>query len=75
MLDIYCDACGGFMSDPSRISYRQPPATAAIPAPHSALCACLEPIIYGPPPGRSSSAGQAPPPRRGTVLLPARQAG
>ena len=72
MLDIYCDTCGGFMSDPSRISYRSLPATAAIPAPHSALCACVVPIIYGPPPGRASSAG--PPPRRGTVLLPRRTA-
>jgi hypothetical protein len=32
------------------------------------------PIIYGPPPGRPSTAGQAPPPRRGTVLLPRRTA-
>lgn len=70
MLDIYCDTCGGFMSDPSRISYRLPPAAALAPVPHSGLCPCPEPVIYGPPPGRRSSEEHAPPPRRGTVLLP-----
>jgi hypothetical protein len=69
LLDIYCDRCGGFMNDPSRISYQVAPAIEPLPAPHSGLCLCLQPIIYGPPPGRSSSAGRQPPARRGTVLL------
>lgn len=54
MLTIHCDACGGFMNDPSNISYRVPVATEPAPAPHSGLCACTVPIVYGPPPGFAS---------------------
>lgn len=62
MIDIHCYNCGGFIGDPSQVSYRLPAnlmhKTFGAP-PTSALCTCTPPVIYGRPAGRSSSASQA----------------
>ena len=50
MSEIHCHTCGGFITDPSSVSYRVPSGAAAA-APHSALCACIPSVVYGPPPG------------------------
>jgi hypothetical protein len=59
MIDIHCYNCGGFISEPARVSHRLPSsvthkAFGAVPT--SALCTCNPPVVYGPPTGRSSSA-------------------
>jgi hypothetical protein len=56
-MDIHCHGCGGFIGDPGPISYRLPPELARPAIPHSGLCACTPPIVYGPPPGYLSSPG------------------
>lgn len=64
MIQIHCHACGGFIGDPTFISYRLPTPN-GLAAPRSGLCTCGAPIVYGPPPGRSSSPGiltSSPPP-------------
>ena len=58
MMEIHCSTCGGFINEPTRISYRLPPAVldgsfGAVPT--SALCICEPPVVYGPPAGRSST--------------------
>jgi len=58
MTEIHCSTCGGFISEPARISFRLPPAVldeAFGAVPISALCNCDPPIVYGPPAGRSST--------------------
>lgn len=59
MSEIHCYNCGGFISDPRQVAHRPPPNPThkllAAP-PTSALCTCQPPVVYGPPPGRSSSA-------------------
>jgi hypothetical protein len=57
MMDIHCQACGGFIGDPSYISYRLPTPVSPAAVPRSGLCTCGAPIIYGPPPGHVSSPG------------------
>ena len=55
MMDIHCHACGGFISDPQRISYRRPTGdTVAIATPRSAICTCAESVVFGPPSGYAS---------------------
>lgn len=50
MSEIHCHNCGGFITDPGTVSY-QPPSGAASAELHSAQCACIPSVIYGPPPG------------------------
>jgi len=50
MSEIHCHTCGGFITDPATVSYQRP-SGAAPATPHSALCACIPSIVYGPPPG------------------------
>lgn len=58
MTDIHCHSCGGFISgDPRGVSYRLPSNAAPTATPHSSLCLCDPPIVYGPPPGHVSSPG------------------
>ena len=54
MIDIHCHACGGFISDPDRISFRLPADPAAIAAPRSGICTCAESVVFGPPTGYAS---------------------
>lgn len=54
MIDIHCHACGGFISNPDRISYRAPGGTVAIAIPRSSICTCRESVIFGPPSGYAS---------------------
>jgi len=56
-MEIHCHVCGGFIGDPGYVSYRLPTPAAPAAVPRSALCTCGAPIIYGPPPGHSSSPG------------------
>jgi len=49
MNEIHCHNCGGFITDPSTVSY-QAPATVAPAKPHNGLCACIPSIVYGPSP-------------------------
>lgn len=51
MSGIHCHTCGGFITDPGSVSYRQPVDGTAVAGPHSALCACTPAVIYGPPSG------------------------
>ena len=56
MNEIHCHNCGGFITDPSSVSYQAP--SAAQPAsPHSALCQCIPAVVYGPPQGYVSWPG------------------
>jgi len=50
MSEIHCHTCGGLVTDPSTVSY-QAPSDATPAGPHSALCACIPSVVYGPPPG------------------------
>jgi hypothetical protein len=54
---IHCHACGGFISDARAIDYRLAPSTAGVAEPHTALCECVAPVLYGAPPGHMSSPG------------------
>ena len=56
MSEIHCHNCGGFITDPSGVSY-QVPSSAAAAAPHSALCTCIPSVVYGTPPGYVSWPG------------------
>jgi hypothetical protein len=50
MSEMHCHTCGGFITDPGAVSYQVP--SGAEPAiPHSALCACIPSVVYGPSPG------------------------
>jgi len=55
MVDIHCHSCGGFISDPGPTAYRLPPNPAHLAIPHSGLCPCTPPIVYGPAPGMPSA--------------------
>ena len=57
MVDIHCHSCGGFISDLGPVSYRLPSSPAQLAAPHSGLCTCTPPVVYGPPRGYLSSPG------------------
>ncbi len=57
MIVLYCHNCGGFINDPTWISYRLPADPPQVAVPHSGLCTCGSPTVYGPPPGHSSSPG------------------
>lgn len=50
MADIHCHTCGGGIADPTTVSYRLPSAHVETPA-HAGVCACDQPIVYGPPAG------------------------
>jgi hypothetical protein len=50
MSEIHCHTCGGFITEPGGTSYRSPDVT-PIAVPHSALCTCVQAIVYGLPPG------------------------
>jgi hypothetical protein len=52
---IHCHACGGFISDARAIDYRLPPNTGGVAEPHTAICECVAPVLYGAPPGHMSS--------------------
>lgn len=54
MIGIHCYLCGGFIGDPSQISYRLPASImhktfGAVTT--SARCTCTPPVVYGPPAG------------------------
>lgn len=57
MSGIHCHTCGGFISDPTSVSYRLPTDGTAIAGPHTSLCTCKPSIVYGPPPGYLSWPG------------------
>ena len=58
MNEIHCHNCGGFITDPSGVSYRVPSGAAApATAPHTALCTCIPSVVYGTPPGYVSWPG------------------
>jgi hypothetical protein len=57
MVEIHCHVCGGFIGDTATIAYRRPLDTVHTAVPRTALCECLPPIVYGPPPGHLSSPG------------------
>lgn len=54
MIDIHCHACGGFITDPERISFRLPADPVAIAIPRSGICTCTESVVFGPPSGYAS---------------------
>jgi hypothetical protein len=60
MLQIHCHACGGFIGDPTYISYRLPTPAEPEAAPRSALCTCGAATVYGAPPRPSASLGMPP---------------
>lgn len=59
MIDIHCHTCGGFISDPRRVSHRLPADAAVLAAPRTGICTCGESVIFGPPAGNASSPGVA----------------
>ena len=53
--EIHCHKCGGFMSgDPMNIAYRLRLTRERPAVPHSGLCRCTPPVVFGPPPGYRS---------------------
>jgi hypothetical protein len=56
-MEIHCHTCGGFISEPSTISFQLPQTPARVAEPRTGLCTCGAPTVYGPPPGHSSSPG------------------
>lgn len=55
MMHSHCQLCGGFISDPSHISYRFPSNPAHLAMPHNGFCACRLPVVYALPSGTSWS--------------------
>ena len=54
MPTIHCHICGGFIGNPARTTYRVPDAAIPPVVPHSALCVCDHPVVYGTPePGQA----------------------
>ena len=49
MPTIHCHLCGGFIGNPLGTRYRAPNAATQPVVPHSALCVCDHPVIYGMP--------------------------
>jgi hypothetical protein len=57
MNEIHCHTCGGFIGDRALIAYQLPLDPGGVAEPHSALCTCSRPMLYGAPPGHASSPG------------------
>jgi hypothetical protein len=57
MIDIHCHVCGGFITDPERISHRSADGASPPAVPKSATCQCTESVIFGPPVGYASVPG------------------
>lgn len=57
MINIHCHTCGGFISDPRRVSHRLLSDAVVVATPRSGICACSEAVIFGPPSGHASSPG------------------
>ena len=55
MTEIHCHTCGGFIADPTTVSYQLADGTVAMAPPHTGLCNCAPAIVYGPPAGYLSS--------------------
>ena len=55
MTEIHCHTCGGFITDPTTVSYQLPDSRVALAPPHTGLCSCAPAIVYGPPAGFLSS--------------------
>lgn len=47
MPTIHCHICGGFIGNPAGTTYRTPNAATLPAVPHSALCVCDHPVVYG----------------------------
>ena len=47
MLEIHCHRCGGFIGNPAGTTYREASMATPPVAPHSGLCVCREPTVYG----------------------------
>lgn len=47
---IHCHFCGGVISDPTKIDYRPPRASAQFAMPGTEPCSCEVPIVYEHPP-------------------------
>jgi hypothetical protein len=52
MLTIHCHFCGGFIDNPAGITYREPNAATPPVVPHTALCTCVNAVVYGAAPAR-----------------------
>ena len=50
MLEIHCHRCGGFIGNPAGTTYREASATTPPVSPHSGLCVCGKPVVFGPAP-------------------------
>jgi hypothetical protein len=55
MTQIHCHVCGGFITNPAGTSYRESSAATPVATPHASLCVCTQAVVYGPPPGYTSS--------------------
>jgi len=55
MREIHCHNCGGFIGDERPVCYELPLEKVRVAVPRSELCRCPQPVVYGPPPGRSST--------------------
>lgn len=50
MLEIHCHRCGGFIGNPAGTTYREASTVTPPVSPHSGLCVCGKPVVYGPAP-------------------------
>jgi hypothetical protein len=49
-MHTHCHRCGGFIATSGGTTYREPSVATPVAIPHSALCQCDRPVIYGPSP-------------------------
>lgn len=57
MLEIHCHRCGGFIGNPAGTTYREASASTPPVSPHSGLCVCGKPVVYGPAPEPAAALG------------------
>lgn len=57
MIELHCAQCGGFVTELRNVAYRPAPDGADAAPLTRELCACAQPIVFGPPPGFMSSPG------------------
>ncbi len=50
MSTIHCNFCGGLITDPTKIEYRPPRASAQVALTTLEPCTCERPIVYEHPP-------------------------
>jgi hypothetical protein len=48
MPEVHCHRCGGFIGDPVGTTFREASTVTPPAVPHSGMCVCRAPVVYGP---------------------------